>query len=256
MSTMVINGRRSGNRPKINGKAAAGSTAFSPSSIAWNTWVDSSLSLFQLSGGTTPAVSDADPVGYMGDQGSLGNNLIQATAGKRGTLKLNIHNGMPCVRFDGVSNNLRTAGSINFTLPSHFFVVFSTAWAANTVIMDVSNNAAPFMQFYNLAPTPTLTLYNGATAPITTQLATGTVGIMEFEFNGASSYLAINNNADITGNSGASGAVNRPLCVGAQAGASAFGALDLYALFGINATLNATQRTNMRTYLNTRFACF
>lgn len=93
------------------------SSAFSPASLsALVLWLDAGLSpLFQNSNGTTAASADADPVGYWGDLSGVGNHVIQATAGKRPTVKLAIQNSLPVLRWDGVDDTLAKAST---TLPS------------------------------------------------------------------------------------------------------------------------------------------
>jgi hypothetical protein len=75
------------------------------------TWLKADAGTWQLSTLTTPAVADGDPVGGWTDQTVNGHSPVQATATKRGTLKLNMRNGLPVIRFDGVTQFL----SKNFT---------------------------------------------------------------------------------------------------------------------------------------------
>jgi hypothetical protein len=72
-------------------------------------WLDASQpgTLFQDSALTTPALSDADPVGGWKDKSGRGFDVIQATAGLRPLLKLNRLNGRPSILFDGVDDTLR-----------------------------------------------------------------------------------------------------------------------------------------------------
>ena len=88
------------------GPSASGSwTPASPTSsggVSPHTWhYAGSGALFQDSGLTTPAVSDDDPIGGSTNQGSDSHSIVQATAGNKPTLKLNILNGEPVYRCNG-----------------------------------------------------------------------------------------------------------------------------------------------------------
>lgn len=81
------------------------SRTFSPLSLSPALWLKADAGTNQTASGTA-ATADADPVGEWQDQGGNGNHLAQATASKRGTLKLNIQNGRPVIRFDGTDDFL------------------------------------------------------------------------------------------------------------------------------------------------------
>ena len=84
-------------------------------------WWDAQFSpLWQNAARTIAAVADADPVRVIDDLSGNGRHLIAASDSARATLKLNILNGKPVLRFDGVDDLYRTAGSF---LAKHIFVV-------------------------------------------------------------------------------------------------------------------------------------
>lgn len=84
---------------------------FDPTAIAGlRAWYRTDAELFQDAARTTPAVSNADPVGCWGDQTVSGLDLTQTVAGSRGTLVTNAINGLPAVAFDGSADNLATYG--------------------------------------------------------------------------------------------------------------------------------------------------
>lgn len=61
-------------------------------------WVNADGTLWQNSNLTTPATADGDRVGAIVPAGGSTGNWLQATAGKRFTLKTNIRNGLPVLR--------------------------------------------------------------------------------------------------------------------------------------------------------------
>lgn len=76
--------------------------SFGSSLAAW--WDAHDVStLWQDTGKTTPASADGDPVRVIADKGPNGYDLVAPSDAARGTLKLNIVNGRPVVRFNGTS---------------------------------------------------------------------------------------------------------------------------------------------------------
>ncbi len=70
-------------------------------------WVRADAGTFQDSAKTTTAVSDGDVVGAWADQSGNGRDVLQATTADKPTLRLNVKNGRPAIRFDGISDYLR-----------------------------------------------------------------------------------------------------------------------------------------------------
>jgi hypothetical protein len=86
--------------PGVMGRKAWWQT-FDPTSVgALGLWIDAAhpASLFQDSAGTIPAVADGDPIGRAGRVAT--NLATQSTTANKPTLKLNIQNGKPVIRFD------------------------------------------------------------------------------------------------------------------------------------------------------------
>lgn len=84
--------------------AAAAWTPASPTTgggVLPHTWHDPAVANYQDSGLTTPSLTDGDPTGGNTNQGTDAHSIIQATAGAKPTLKLNILNGKPVWRLDG-----------------------------------------------------------------------------------------------------------------------------------------------------------
>jgi hypothetical protein len=85
-------------------------------------WLDGSdaSTLFQDDAGTTPAVSDADPVGYIADKSGNARHVTQATAGNKPQLKLAIQNSRSVLRF--ATDDFMSIPAFNFTTMTCFIV--------------------------------------------------------------------------------------------------------------------------------------
>lgn len=125
---------------KLLGGAAAPSL---PSIAGQQLWLDAAdpATWFQDDAGTTPAVSDGDPVGRIDDKSGNARHATQATGTRRGALKLAVQNGKPVVRFDGVDDYLTFA--TNFTLGTAFVVANFTGGATfptfNAILASTTN---------------------------------------------------------------------------------------------------------------------
>lgn len=125
------------NQSVISGIYASSASAFLPTSLPnLGLWLDASDSstLFQNSNGTTPAVSQNDPIGYWGDKsGNARNFTITNTQFnlRRPLLKLATQNGRNTVFFDGINDVLITgpfmynAGSVTIFIASRTFASIS-----------------------------------------------------------------------------------------------------------------------------------
>jgi hypothetical protein len=109
-------------RKIVLGDKGAAAVAFSPLSLAPLVWLKADAALFQDSAKTTSAVLDGDPVGNFADKSGNGKDGTQTVSTKRGVLKLNIQNGLPVVRTDGVDDFYNLTG---LTAPSggHTFLL-------------------------------------------------------------------------------------------------------------------------------------
>ena len=111
-------------------------SGFNPRSISGLAlWLEPTAStLAQNSDGSTPAVADGDPVAYWGDKSGAGRHVTQTTSNNRPTLKFNIRNGRPVLRFDGTNDGLKgTEGSSSVDIPYSLFVVYQSSDAAAVI---------------------------------------------------------------------------------------------------------------------------
>lgn len=119
---------------------------FTPKSIpGLQLWLRADKGTFQDSAKTTAATSDADVIGAWADFSGNGRDVLQATTTKKPTLRLNVQNGRPVIRFDGTDDFLRASYS-NIVQPYVRFVVVKSGGAHSRHIINSasSNNAALF----------------------------------------------------------------------------------------------------------------
>lgn len=93
---------------------------FDPYSISGlAAWYDVSdmATLFQNSNGTTAAVAQNDPVGFLQDKSQNGRHMTQSTNNDRPLLQLRSRNGLPSLLFDGTSDFLINTVSFLNGLP-------------------------------------------------------------------------------------------------------------------------------------------
>lgn len=110
-----------------------GNSQFNPTQIAGlQLWLDGSdlATLYQSNGGSL-AANDGDPVGYWLDKSGNGRHVAQSSGVNKPTVRLNIKNGLPVVRFAS-SNFLTLASTISLTN-------FSMYWVFRRSVSDVKS---------------------------------------------------------------------------------------------------------------------
>jgi hypothetical protein len=245
----------------LGGSSAA---AFSPMNIAGLVlWLDAAdaSTLFQADNGTTPAVADADPVGYWGDKSGNGKHAIQAVAGSRPALKLAQQNGKNVVRFDGNSDSLSIAG---VTLSS--FAIFAVMKnSTNSVLMEHSANASANNGHYFYSNNSgSLTVRRGGSSHNTTAGVnwgnTGSTILMTGEFQGTlvNTILRVNGSSVGTGSGGdlTASTVTDTLYLGARAGSSLYLTGDYMEIVIYSPHPGAAAITTMEAYLNAKWSVF
>jgi len=230
-------------------------------------WVKSDAGLFQVSGCTTAAVSDTDPVGCWEDQSSNGNHIIQATASKRPQLKLAIQNSMDVIRFDGTDDAL-TDASVALGGDFTVFVVFFAS--ANGMIMEHSANGGTMPgQFFFTTTGDTIHVFrvvntaesgknlsaswgSDSTWRIVTHKMDGTHANHELYIDGVEQVLT---NGSKTTDPGTS-VITDELNLFSRSESSLFLTGDVAEFLVYDATLSSGDQTDVETYLNDRFAIF
>lgn len=228
-----------------------GTLSFNPTSLfSGNTggWWDASDSTttFQDTAGTVPAVANNDPVARINDKSGNGNNLLQATAGKRPILKTS--GGLWWLEFDGVSMSL--TASFTYNDPANrIHAIQVIAWTINKYVLDGVNvnNCAILMD----TVTPQLSCFAGLVAPSTTDCTVGVNHVLSNVANGASSNIAVDNIAPTSGNSGA-GTVKGGVSLGAAGNDTSFSNIRFYAGIDIGRVLTAGESASCRTFFGAK----
>lgn len=134
------------------------------------------------------------------DQSGNARDLAQATTTRQVQLLLNIINGKPVMRGDGIDDFFALAFTLN--QPAHVFAVIrQVAWTNTDSVWD--GGTSNRMRLMQLSPSPGLATYAGNFGPSTNALAVGTAGVLSVLYSGASSKLRLNGGAAVTGDVGA-----------------------------------------------------
>jgi hypothetical protein len=233
--------------------AGGASSSFSPTSVSGlKLWLKADAGLWQDTAGTTAASADADPVGRWDDQSGQGNNVTQATAGKRPLLKLAIQNGRPVIRFDGADDFLSVA--LTLTPPGHLFFVSNTTgvgqnaagtiWHGYTGQRNCSWNTGEHQ-----------VSEGGAGAFVGTAPSSGVWEVRAVKFNGASSTTRKNGAADRSGDAGSGSAANT-VWVGTDESTVRSFVGNIAELLFYSAALSASDEQAVESYLNTSWAIY
>lgn len=222
-----------------------------PTSLAGlKLWTRADVGVYQDAARATVAASDADPVGGWQDFSGAGNHLSQSTSTKRGTLKVNLQNGKPGVRFDGVDDFMDAAAAVinsgtTFTI---FLVHKSTGdliWASTTA----TNNQVRVGQ----GGVHALSLYDSANNPISLTAAPARTVWTMAEYQNGPRFWVNGVNRDNGGTLGAMH-LNRFFIEGGGAITPFNG--DVGEIVIYNTTLSDGDRVKVEAYLNGRWGLY
>jgi len=218
--------------------------------VSPHTWhYAGSGALFQDSGLTTPAVSDDDPIGGSTNQGSDSHSIVQATAGNKPTLKLNILNGEPVYRCNG-GDFLQ--GAFNGALSQPFTIL--TVADFNEPMPSSGNNYL-FSSDDNInrmdlrVSSTKWSIFAGADLSGGAENSNNNIWLGLF--NGASSQLWLNGVSVVSGNVGAHNGDG--LTFGAYS-TGAFGWVgDIYEVLIYDSNLSNADKNEVGNYLATKY---
>jgi len=232
--------------------------AFTPASISGlQLWLDASDSstLYQNSNGTTAATADGDPVGYWADKSGNGRHATQSDGTKRPTLKLNIQNGKPVIRYDGTNDFSQLASTLasntNHTIffvykcPNppmlgltnlNFLAPYSTGPYANLFYI---NNGAGYFEYSDIV--------NGSQANVRIQSLVWSSSMPVLYFNGI--QIAQNRNGTQSGTTfydAIEGNYTRPR----------YGGADILEIVFYSSDFSDANRILVQNYLNTKWSVY
>jgi hypothetical protein len=156
--------------------------------------------------GSTPAVNNVDlHQGQWNDQSGSGYNLQGGGVNNGANYKTNVQNGLPGILFGGSAGLAVPSSPPNVAQPCTVIAVLNiTAWFAANVLW--SDTSADNCRLETLNATPEVDLYAGtAFSPSFTGLTIGTAAVVVCVYNGAASFVDINDGAHTVGSPGASG---------------------------------------------------
>ena len=199
-------------------------------------------------------LSDGDPVTtWLGSVG--GNNATQSTTANKPTYKVNIINGLPVVRFDGIDDYMDM--NIHTLIPqpcTYFMVCKSSTWQA-MIIDSTAGNRNLIQSAFDPGPeNHEVNLYAG-TGPIagTQPMSTTNALLISVIFNSANSKSWLNGVLDVNQDIG-----NLNLGGGPRIGASivpgTFLAGDIAEVLIYDSAINDSNRISIQNHLISKYA--
>lgn len=230
-------------------RAGAGARRrFSPRALFANgeigVWLDPSdrSTMFQDVARTVPAAVGA-PVARINDKSGRGFHAGQNSMAAQPVLRQD-SGGRLYLEFDGVDDRMLTG---SFALDSgwdRMCAIRQTGWTNGRRIFAGSSGAAGVLQQTSVSPA--LGLFDGSVAAVNGDAAVGAAAVLFERHAGASSLLAVNGGAAVSGNPGASAASG--LSIGADGGGINHAAFHFYGLCLVKATLGEAQLAALRSF--------
>jgi hypothetical protein len=240
------------------------STVLVPAGISGlQLWLCADGTLWQNSNLTTPAVADGDPVGAWVSQDAAVNNVTQATAGQRPTLKLNIQNSKPGILFTRASSQYLSnlmgdwygGGFTNFIVFKNQTTNVSQSVVGGLVSSNlacaVNSEGTDHIGYFKMAVGGWL---NAGSA------VNGTTCIMSYygpnPVGGTPTMSAAkNNSAAVTGSALSGITAATGLSIGGYSGGDNNNAYIMEAI-SYNSVLNSTAISAVLSYLNSKWAVY
>ncbi len=210
-------------------------------------WLRGDLGTFQDSAKTTGAVNDGDVIGAWDDRSGKNRDVLQSTTVDKPTLRLNVRNGKPIIRFDGVSDFLQ-ASYADIAQPYVRFVVLeSDGGNLEHIINSVDSNSAVIFVF-NAAG---VKFHIFAGSSIIGPLLDTNWHILTGVFNGASSSIRLDGSATL-GDAGVT-AIDGGATIGAlNTGAGNFFGGDIAEVLDYT-NINTSEIELIEQYLSDRY---
>lgn len=195
--------------------------------------------------------ADAALIGTIYDRSGNGNHLVQATATNKPSYETAELNTYAVARFDGVDNFI-TGALTAIAQPLTFIgVMKQNAWTADGIPLSLGT-AGGDAALWQRTTTPNLGMYAGtAYTPARTDMPTGSWGLINLVFNGASSEFTLDGIGSVAGNPGSAGA-NR-VALGGFSAASNLASCEWAEWFIYSGALADADQRSLEAYLAKRY---
>ncbi|RWO34742.1 MAG: hypothetical protein EOS10_00110 [Mesorhizobium sp.] len=203
-------------------------------------------SLWQDSARTVPVTADGDPVGCMDDLSGNANHLLQiGAATTRPTYRTS--GGLHWLEGDGTADYLRATFTLTQTF-ERISALRQITWTLNDQIFGGS--AANAGVLFQITGTPNIALFDGSIAVTNAGAAVGADVVVTERHAGASSQMAVNNVAYVTGNPGTTGPGGVTLF--ASNGGAGNSNVRCYGFIIRAGTMNDSEISFLRTYFGAK----
>lgn len=265
-------GTFSGNISIVNNDADENPYAFAISSIVsiltanLVSWHDASdaATLFEDSAGTTPAADNADVIGRWADKSGNGYHLTQGTTAAKPTLRTAVKNGLNVIRGDGTDDILSNTSYADFGDVYTIYAVAVNALAGNgdttQALLYVSNGTANtgFSLYHDTVGRAGYRDTSANRIASQADLRNGTWHIHKSVNTGSQGQYSLDNAAAQTvaytapnGNT-----LSRLEVFGTAVAANFFHFGDIAEILVYSTNHDATQQSNMLSYLNAKWAVY
>ncbi len=238
-------------------------STFVPSDVSGMTlWLSADSNVFTDTARTTPATNDGDTIGGWGDQSGVAHHFSQSTSGSRPTLKLNIQNSKPVIRFDGtddlMTNSAQVGTFIVNTAYTYFIVWKATAINTNGATTDqndsiICDTGGYFGMFLKSAPTQWVYNWDGTSDSATTSIATGSFMVSMGRHETGNLYSSVNGGSETSTASGNTQVTTGTMKIGNDRLGSNFLDGDIAEMIVYNVAVSTTNISNVITYLRTKY---
>lgn len=189
--------------------------------------------------------SDNTAVASWTDSSGNGRSAANATGTEQPTFQTNELNGLPCVRFDGVDNDLTITGH-GLSKPCTIFHVVKVNAAGSATFDLIFDGGVNLRNYIHEAPDD-YTMTGGVALQYSTAALDANAHIHSLLFAASGNSTAAYDGTETTGDGG-TGAPSANMIYGSN-GASAHIAMDLFEIIGFAGALSADDRRRMEGYL-------
>ncbi len=238
-------------------------STFVPSDVSGMTlWMSADSGVYTDTGRTTPATTDGDLIAGWGDQSGVGHHFVQSSSGARPTLKLNIQNGKPVLRFDGTTDLMTNAAQLGTfianTAYTYFIVWKATAINTNGATTDqndtiICDTGGYFGIFLKSAPTQFVYNWDGTSDSATTNIATGSFMVSMGRHESGNLYSSVNGGTETSSASGNTQVTTGTMKLGNDRLGSNFLDGDIAEIIVYNVAVSTTNISNVTTYLRSKY---